>query len=258
MPSSRRSRSIPNQADGLHGYSQFLAAMGRHQGSRWRCASICRRSSSSSSITLRTPPKSIGSTAIPKRRSRCCSRSDRGGRSNSRWSRPRPGRYREAAAALREMPATELSARECWRPRRQSSNSAPAKAAAPAALPRLGNMSFAYMHVGAPERVLEFYEDEIAGRLFPADLRHLVLASDLRGGAPDRAIQEGGARSRPRRLLARTRLAGAMPPRGRGRFRLRVIQTQDAFPAWYWAHVRGMGRALRNPSRAAPMKRLGS
>jgi hypothetical protein len=27
-------------------------------------------------------------------------------------------------------------------------------------------LSFAYMHVGAPERVLEFYEDEIAGDYF--------------------------------------------------------------------------------------------
>jgi hypothetical protein len=36
-------------------------------------------------------------------------------------------------------------------------DSGPAKAAAPADLPRLGNLSFAYMRVGAPERVLEFY-----------------------------------------------------------------------------------------------------
>jgi len=35
-----------------------------------------------------------------------------------------------------------------------------------AALPRIGNLSFAYMHVGAPERVLEFYQDEISGDYF--------------------------------------------------------------------------------------------
>src|SRR5439155_8889452 len=75
------------------------------------------------------------------------------------------GRYREAAAAIREMPATnyppgmtEAAARIL--------ESAPAKAAAPADLPRIGNMSFAYMHVGAPERVLEFYEDEVRGNYF--------------------------------------------------------------------------------------------
>jgi hypothetical protein len=45
-------------------------------------------------------------------------------------------------------------------------DSAPATAAAPATLPRIGNMSFAYMHVGAPERVLEFYEDEVRGDYF--------------------------------------------------------------------------------------------
>ena len=45
-------------------------------------------------------------------------------------------------------------------------DAAPAKAAAPATLPRLGNLSFAYMHVGAPERVLEFYEDEVKADYF--------------------------------------------------------------------------------------------
>ncbi len=75
------------------------------------------------------------------------------------------GRYGEAAAAIREMPATayppgmtEAAAKML--------DSAPAKAAAPADLPRLGNLSFAYMHVGAPERVLEFYEDEVKGGYF--------------------------------------------------------------------------------------------
>ena len=40
-------------------------------------------------------------------------------------------------------------------------------------------------------------------RLFPADLRHLVLASDLYRGAQDRALQEGRGGSGLRRLLAR-------------------------------------------------------
>ena len=43
--------------------------------------------------------------------------------------------------------------------------SAPARAVA-AASPRIGNMSFAYLRVGAPERVLEFYEDEVRGGYF--------------------------------------------------------------------------------------------
>jgi hypothetical protein len=75
------------------------------------------------------------------------------------------GRYQEAAAAIREMPASnyppgmpEAAAKIL--------ESAPAKAAAPEGLPRIGNMSFAYRHVGAPERVLEFYEDEVRGNYF--------------------------------------------------------------------------------------------
>ena len=75
------------------------------------------------------------------------------------------GRYAEAAAAIREMPAsnyppgmTEAAAKIL--------ESAPAKAVAPEALPRIGNMSFAYLHAGAPERVLEFYEDEVRGDYF--------------------------------------------------------------------------------------------
>ena len=44
--------------------------------------------------------------------------------------------------------------------------SAPAKSASPGTLPRIGNMSFAYMHVVAAERVLEFYEDEVRGNYF--------------------------------------------------------------------------------------------
>jgi len=75
------------------------------------------------------------------------------------------GHYREAAAALREMPARNYPA-GMLEAAAKTLESAPAKAAAPAALPRLGNMSFAYMHVGAPERVLEFYEDEIKAGYF--------------------------------------------------------------------------------------------
>ena len=75
------------------------------------------------------------------------------------------GRYREAAAALREMPATNYPA-GMMEAAAKILESAPTKAAAPGDLPRLGNLSFAYMHVGAPERVLEFYEDEVSAGYF--------------------------------------------------------------------------------------------
>jgi hypothetical protein len=38
---------------------------------------------------------------------------------------------------------------------------APAKAASPQSLPRLGVLSFVYLHVGSPERALEYYEDTL-------------------------------------------------------------------------------------------------
>jgi hypothetical protein len=75
------------------------------------------------------------------------------------------GRYREAAAAIREMPATNYPA-GMMEAAAMILESAPAKATMPAALPRLGNLSFVYMHVGVPERVLEFYEDEIRAGYF--------------------------------------------------------------------------------------------
>src|SRR5205814_8061816 len=75
------------------------------------------------------------------------------------------GKYHEAATAIREMPAANYPA-GMTEAAAKILESAPAKAAAPAALPRIGNMSFAYMHAGAPERVLEFYEDEVRGDYF--------------------------------------------------------------------------------------------
>ena len=36
----------------------------------------------------------------------------------------------------------------------------------PQSLPGLGSLSFVFLHVGAPERVLEYYEDEVKGGYF--------------------------------------------------------------------------------------------
>src|SRR5262249_1565685 len=75
------------------------------------------------------------------------------------------GRYREAAAANREMAATDYPSGMTEAAARIL-ESAPTISSAPDTLPRIGNLSFAYMHVGAPERVLEFYEDEISAGYF--------------------------------------------------------------------------------------------
>jgi TolB-like protein/DNA-binding SARP family transcriptional activator len=67
------------------------------------------------------------------------------------------GRYEEAVALLRTnaegmfLPGVVEAAAELL-------SSAPAVAASPEALPRLGWFNFVYVHVGAPSRALEFYE----------------------------------------------------------------------------------------------------
>jgi TolB-like protein len=154
----------PNQADGLHGYSQFLAAMGRIKDSLAMRAHLQDIEQFITNYTADTAEiywldgetEKAVAMLQPFRPARTLELT---------LVQASAGRYREAAAALREMPATtypdgmmEAAAKIL--------ESAPTTAAAPDALPRLGNLSFAYMHVGAPQRVLEFYEDEIAGDYF--------------------------------------------------------------------------------------------
>jgi TolB-like protein len=154
----------PNQADGLHGLSQLLAAMGRIKESlamrdhlqAVEQSIINYTADTAEIIWLDGDTEKAVAMLLPFRPGRTLELA---------LVQASAGRYGEAAAAIREMPAasyppgmTEAAAKIL--------ESAPAKAAAPADLPRLGNLSFAYMHVGAPERVLEFYEDEVRGGYF--------------------------------------------------------------------------------------------
>jgi len=69
------------------------------------------------------------------------------------------GRYEEAADILSQFPppsVVNLVAEAVSLLR-----SAPAKVAQPASLPRLGSLGFIYLHIGAPERALEFYEEGV-------------------------------------------------------------------------------------------------
>ena len=201
----------PNQADGLHGLSQLLAALGRVDESLTMREHL--QAGEQFIINYTADTAEIYWLAGDTAKAVAMLQPFRPGRTlELALVLASAGRYQEAAAALREMPASNYPA-GMLEAAAKILDAAPAKAADPAALPRVGNLSFAYMHVGAPERVLEFYEDEIARRLLPADLVDLVLASDLCRGAQDRAVQEGRARARPRRLLARARLAGAVPRR---------------------------------------------
>ena len=154
----------PDQADGLHGYSQLVAALGRIKDSLAMRDHLQAIEQSIINYTADTAEiywldgdteKAVAMLApfAPGRTLELA------------LVQASAGRYREAAVAVRQMaPAsyppgmTEAAAKIL--------DSAPEKAATPATLPRLGNLSFAFMHVGAPERVLEFYEDEIKGNYF--------------------------------------------------------------------------------------------
>ncbi|HLH99116.1 MAG TPA: hypothetical protein VKW08_28735 [Xanthobacteraceae bacterium] len=154
----------PNQADGLHGLSQFLAAMGRIQESLAMRDHL--QAIEQSIINYTADTAEIVWLDGDTDKAIAMLEPFRPGRTlELALVLASAGRYHDAAVAIREMPAanyppgmTEAAAKIL--------DSAPAKAAAPAELPRLGNLSFAYVHVGAPERVLEFYEDEIKGNYF--------------------------------------------------------------------------------------------
>jgi tetratricopeptide (TPR) repeat protein len=154
----------PDQADGLHGYSQFLAAMGRIKESlalREHLQAI-----EPFIINYTADTAEIYWLAGDTEKAVAMLQPFRPGRTlELALVEASAGHYREAAAALREMPAANYPA-GMLEAAAKVLESAPARAEAPAALPRLGNLSFAYMHVGAPERVLEFYQDEVRGDYF--------------------------------------------------------------------------------------------
>jgi len=154
----------PNQADGLHGLSQLLAALGRIKESLMMREHLQAGEQFITNYTADTAE--IYWLAGDTEKAVAMLQPFRPARTlELALVQASAGRYREAAAALREMPATNYPP-GVLEAAAKILDTAPAKAAAPGALPRIGNLSFAYMHVGAPERVLEFYEDEISGDYF--------------------------------------------------------------------------------------------
>jgi adenylate cyclase len=154
----------PNQADGLHGYSQLLAALGRIKKSLAMREHLQAGEPFITNYTADTAEIYWLDGATEKAVTML--QPFRPGRTlELALVQASAGRYREAAAAIREMPATNYPA-GMMEAAAMILESAPAKATMPAALPRLGNLSFVYMHVGVPERVLEFYEDEIRAGYF--------------------------------------------------------------------------------------------
>ena len=154
----------PNHADGLHGYSQFLAAMGRVKESLAMREHL--QSVEQSIVNYTADTAEIYWLAGDTDKAIQMLQPFRPGRTlELAIIHAAAGRYAESAAHIREMPAanyppgmTEAAAKIV--------ESAPAPAAAPESLPRLGNLGFVYLYVGAPERDLEFYEDEIKGNYY--------------------------------------------------------------------------------------------
>jgi len=154
----------PNQADGLHGLSQLLAALGRIRESLAMREHLQKGEPFITNYTADTAEIYWLDGATEK--AVAMLQPFRPGRTlELALVQAAAGRYREAAAAIREMPATNYPP-GMMEAAAKILESAPAKSAAPDTLSRIGNLSFAYMHVGAPERVLEFYEDEIRGNYF--------------------------------------------------------------------------------------------
>src|SRR5258708_4871994 len=154
----------PNQADGLHGYSQLLAALGRIKESLAMRDHLQAGEQFVTNYTADTAE--IYWLDGDTDKAVALLQPFRPGRTPElALVQASPARDREASAAIAEMPAANYPA-GMTEAAAKILASAPAKAAAPADLPRLGNLSFAYMHVGAPERVLEFYEDEVRGDYF--------------------------------------------------------------------------------------------
>jgi tetratricopeptide (TPR) repeat protein len=154
----------PNHADGLHGLSQLVAALGRIKESLAMREHLQAGEPFVTNYTADTAEIYWldGDTA----KALAMLQPFRPGRTlELALIEAASGRYREAAAAIREMPATNYPP-GMTEAAAAILDSAPAKAPSPAALPRLGSLSFAYMHVGAPERVLEYYEDEVKAGYF--------------------------------------------------------------------------------------------
>ena len=154
----------PNQADGLHGYSQLLAALGRIKESLAMREHL--QAGEQFIINYTADTAEIFWLAGDTDKAIAMLKPFAPGRTlELALVEASAGNYREAATAVRQMPPTSYPP-GMTEAAAKILDSAPAKSAAPADLPRLGNLSFAFMHVGAPERVLEFYEDEVRADYF--------------------------------------------------------------------------------------------
>jgi hypothetical protein len=152
-----------NQADGLHGYSQFLAAMGKINESLAMRDHL--QAVEPNIVNYTADTAEIYWLAGDTEKAVQMLQPFRPGRTlELALIESAQGRYRDAASLLREMPPANWPG-NMLATAAQLLDTAPSQNA-PAALPQLGSLGFAYLHVGAPERVLEYYEDEVKGGYF--------------------------------------------------------------------------------------------
>ncbi len=153
----------PNQADGLHGYSQLLAAYGRIKDSLLLRQKLQALEPFIVNYTADTaeiywldgqdePAIRMLNPFRPNRTAELAQIT------------ASLGSYHDAAGFLREMNPANYAPGQLEAAARIL-DSAPAKAV-PATLPRLGSLGFIYLYVGAPERVMEYYESNLQAGYF--------------------------------------------------------------------------------------------
>jgi TolB-like protein len=158
----------PNNTDGMHGYSQLLAAMGQVKEAirmRERLQAlepfvVNYVADTAEIIWLDADYPMANETAI-----RMLNDFRPGRTMELAQVHASLGRYKEAAATLREMNAANYPP-GVLEAAAKLLESAPSKTSDPASLPRLSILGWAYLYAGAPERTMEYYESNLAAGYF--------------------------------------------------------------------------------------------
>jgi TolB-like protein/tetratricopeptide (TPR) repeat protein len=154
----------PNQTDGLHGYSQLLAVEGRIKEAlemrlKLQALEPFVNNYVADTALIYWLDKDDG-TAI-----KMLDEFRPGRTAEIAQIHAAIGKHKEAASLLREMSAANYLP-GVLEAAASLLDGAPSRTGSPGSLPRLGNLAFVYLHVGAPERVLEFYEAALQAGYF--------------------------------------------------------------------------------------------
>jgi adenylate cyclase len=158
----------PQNTDGMHGYSQLLAAMGEVKESiRMREGLQALEpfvvnyvADTAEIIWLDSDDPKANDTAIRMLNDFRPNRTMELAQVQASL-----GQFKQAAATLREMNPNTY-APGVLEAAAKLLESAPTKVTDPASLPRLNILGWVYLYVGAPERVMEYYENNLAAGYF--------------------------------------------------------------------------------------------